>query len=224
MSPSRLDDAKPLTASCGVSDAPPPKVQEYADQAVAYVQRSLHMTLEYDSDTLPILDHYLRSVPSDQSAATELIVLTAGAYFGEVVRRRLGGRWQLADEPNRWRVVLPTGLSFAPAGLAASAIVKDELADLDTEVEVPPRLRHHVQQAAERMATMSEDAYYSLCGRLDAIEHLHEVLVTVASQLLGDEDVTRAETEQDEPPTDPQGELPEQVAELLRRPGDDHLN
>lgn len=144
------------------------------------------MTLEFDSDTLPILDHYLRSVPQDQGAATELIIVTAGAYFGEVVRRHLGGRWELAEEPKTWRVVLPAGLSFAPAGLAAAAIVQSELGDLDTELDAPPRMKTYVQQALERMGDVSEEAYFSLSGRLDTIEHLHEVLVTVAAQLLGE--------------------------------------
>jgi hypothetical protein len=161
-------------------------VQEYAEQAVAYVHRSLGMTLEFDSNTLPILDHYLRGVPKDQSAATELVVVTAGAYFGEVVRRQLGGRWELNQEPKLWRVVLPAGLSFAPAGLAASAIVQAELSDLDTALDAPPRMKTYLEQALERMGDVSEDAYYSLSGRLDTIEHLHEVLVTVAAQLLGE--------------------------------------
>ena len=56
--------------------------------------------LEYDSNTLPVLDHYLRTVPDDQPAALELVVATSGAYFGEVVRKLLGG---LVDERNKVR-------------------------------------------------------------------------------------------------------------------------
>lgn len=164
-------------------------VKEYAEQAIAYVQRSLKMTLEYDSETLPVLDHYLRGIPQDRTttaATTELIVLTAGAYFGEVVRRLLGGRWELGEDPKLWRLVLPAGISFAPAGLAASAIVQSELGDLDTALDAPPRMKPYLEQALERMGGVSEEAYFSLSGRLDTIEHLHEVLVSVAAQLLGD--------------------------------------
>ena len=56
------------------------------------------LSLEYDSNTLPVLDHYLRTVPEDQPAAIELVVATSGAYFGEVVRQLLGGRWDLTGE------------------------------------------------------------------------------------------------------------------------------
>jgi hypothetical protein len=164
----------------------PSRVREYADQAVAYVRRALGVTLEYDSDTLPLLDHYLRSVPGDQTATVQLVVATSGAYFGEVVRRRLGGRWEATGEETSWRVVLPTGLTFSPAGFVASAIAQADLDDLDTEIEAPPRMRPYVQQALARMGEVSIEDYYSLCGRLDTLEHIHEVLVAVAAQMLGD--------------------------------------
>src|SRR5690606_35117645 len=73
----------------------PPVVQEYAAQTVRYVLGALRVELGFDSDTLPLLDHYLRSVPDEQPATLALVVATAGAYFGEVVRRELGGRWEV---------------------------------------------------------------------------------------------------------------------------------
>lgn len=166
----------------------PPRVREYAEQVVEYVRRALGVTLEYDSDTLPLLDHYLRTLSdlgSGQAATVELVVTTAGAYFGEVVRRRLGGRWELASSDVESRVVLPTGLNFAPAGFVAAAIAQADLDDLDSEFDAPPRMRPYVQQALERMGEVSVEDYYSLCGRLDTLEHVHEVLVAVAAQMLG---------------------------------------
>jgi len=181
----------------------PPRVREYADQAVAYVRRALGLTLEYDSDTLPLLDHYLRTVNEvqgeDGKAETlQLVVATSGAYFGEVVRRRLGGRWELGDKDIEWRVVLPTGLNFAPAGFVAAAIAQADLDDLDSEFDAPPRMRPYVQQALERMGEVTMEDYYSLCGRLDTLEHVHEVLVAVAAQMMGnvDEDVPEAATDE----------------------------
>src|SRR4029078_7587941 len=99
----------------------PPRFREYADQAVAYVQRALGIKLEYDSNTLPVLDHYLRTVPEDQPAALQMVVATSRAYFGEVVRHHLGGRWELGREEAEWRIVLPTGINFSPAGVRAGA-------------------------------------------------------------------------------------------------------
>ncbi len=184
-----------------MEDPVPARVREYADQAVAYVRRALGVTLEYDSDTLPVLDHYLRTVgDSDDKAATlALVVATSGAYFGEVVRRRLGGRWEATGDEAAWRVVLPTGLHFAPAGFVAAAIARSDLADLDSELDAPARMRPYVQQALARMGEVSVEDYYSLCGRLDTLEHVHEVLVAVAAQMMGNVDDEAPDQVSDEP-------------------------
>ncbi|HEX4420337.1 MAG TPA: hypothetical protein VH165_20615 [Kofleriaceae bacterium] len=176
-----------------MTDLVPPPVREYADQAIAYVQRALGIKLELDSNTLPVLDHYLRTVPADQPAALQLVLATSGAYFGEVVRAHLGGRWELTDEPSKWRIVLPTGLHFSPVGFVAAAIAQADLDDFDSEIAAPPRMAPYVQQALARMGEVSVEDYYSLCGRLDTLEHLHEVLVAVAAQMMGD--VGDAETD-----------------------------
>jgi len=172
-----------------MDEAVPERVREYADQVVTYVRRALGVTLEYDSDTLPLLDHYLRTlseIGSEQPATVALVVTTAGAYFGEVVRRRLGGRWEVSgDGGKEWRVVLPTGLNFSPAGFVASAIAQADLDDLDTSIDAPPRMRPYVQQTLQRMGEVSVEDYYSLCGRLDTLEHVHEVLVAVAAKMMG---------------------------------------
>jgi len=186
-------------------DPAPPRVREYADQAVAYVQRALGVTLEYDSNTLPVLDHYLRTVPDDQPAALQLVVATAAAYFGEVVRHELGGRWELGSKESEWRVVLPTGIHFSPAGFVAAAIAKADLEDLDSEIGAPARMLPHVQQALSRMGEVSVDEYYSLCGRLDTLEHVHEVLVGIAAQMMGDPEDDSEDDSADGLADDPSG-------------------
>lgn len=168
-----------------MEDPVPARVREYADQAVAYVRRAVGVALEYDSDTLPLLDHYLRQVMGTQPETLQLVIATAGAYFGEVVRRRLGGRWDIAGEEAEWRMVLPTGLNFSPLGFVASAIAQGDVAEFDSELDTPARMRPYVEQALARMGELPIDDYYSLCGRLDTLEHLHEVLVAVAAQMMG---------------------------------------
>lgn len=182
-----------------MDDPVPPRVREYADQVVTYVRRALGVTLEYDSNTLPVLDHYLRTVDGGQAATLALVVSTSGAYFGEVVRRRLGGRWEATGEEVEWRLVLPTGLNFAPAGFVAAAIAQADLDDLDSEFDAPPRMRPYVQKALERMGEVSVEDYYSLCGRLDTLEHVHEVLVAVAAQMMGNVEDDVPEQVSDEP-------------------------
>ncbi len=164
-----------------------PTVEDFARQAVAYVQRALALTLEYDSDTLPILDHYLRTVPTGEPAAIELVIVTAGAYFGETVRKVLGGRWEAsAEDAGKWRFVLATGLSFSPVGFVAAAIARADVEEFDTTIDAPPRMQPYIEEAAARMVGLSEEDFYSLCGRLDTLENLHEVLVGVAAKMVGD--------------------------------------
>jgi hypothetical protein len=118
----------------------------------------------------------------------QLVIATSGAYFGEVVRRRLGGRWEAGEDEGTWRVVLPTGINFSPVGIVAAAIAQADLEDVDSEIDAPPRMRPYLQQALQRMGEVSIEEYYSLCGRLDTLEHVHEVLVAVAAQMMGNSD------------------------------------
>ena len=185
--PARVGNTWLVTS--GSPEGCPTIIGEYAARAVDYVRRALGMELEYDSETLPVLDHYLRTSPGAQPATLQLLAQTSGAYFGEVVRRRLGGRWDLtggAAAPS-WRVVLPSGLSFAPAALVASAILQADADDVDEDfdsaLDAPAKMRPFVELALERMADVTVECYYSLCGRLDTLEHLQEVLVAVAAQL-----------------------------------------
>ena len=94
-----------------------------------------------------MLDHYLRTVPIDQAAALQLVVATSAAYFGEVVRQLLGGRWEAGGPEAEWRVVLPTGLNFSPAGFVATAVARADLDDADSEIAAPPRMLTYLQAA-----------------------------------------------------------------------------
>lgn len=168
-----------------MEDPVPARVREYADQAVDYVRRAVGVPLEYDSDTLPLLDHYLRQVMGTQPETLQLVIATAGAYFGEVVRRRLGGRWEMTGEEAEWRVVLPTSLNFSPLGFVAAAIAQGPIGEFDDELDAPARMRPYVEQTLARMGELPLDDYYSLCNRFDTLEHVNEVLVAVAAQMMG---------------------------------------
>jgi hypothetical protein len=78
-------------------------------------------------------------------------------------------------------MVLPGGLAFIPAGLAMAAMLHNDEIEVDTRLDAPPRMRAVLEVALDRMAEVSEDAYYSLCGRLDTLEHLQNVLLATAA-------------------------------------------
>ncbi|RMH36449.1 MAG: hypothetical protein D6689_22505 [Deltaproteobacteria bacterium] len=159
----------------------PREIDEYAQNLVEYVERALGVRLDYASETLPVLDHYVRQVPTDHPGARALVIATAGAYYGEVVRARVGGSWVEHGEPGNWRLVLPGGLSFSPAGFVAAAIAGGEVDDYDTGFDAPPKMRHHFEAALDAMAPMTEREYYSLSTRFDTIEHLQDVVLARAA-------------------------------------------
>jgi hypothetical protein len=177
----------------------PQKVAEYAAQAAGYVERAVGVPLSYDSETLPLLDHYLTSVPVEQPETLALIAATSGAYFGEVVRRHLGGRWEAtAADPLSWRVILPTALSLTPGQMVLAAIARADI-DGDAEVGVPSVLERLISDALAAMGEVSEDVYYSLCGRLDTLEHLHELVTAYAAQKLAEKAADADDDDDDEP-------------------------
>lgn len=157
----------------------PPNVAEVCDRAVDYVTTAVGVALEFDSDTLPVLDHYVRAASAAGEDAQALVIMVAGVYFGEVVRRRIGGTWEAdAPDPGVWRVVLPGGLRLAPMTAAEAAVTqKDEGAVLSG----PPRILAAAEEILAAMAPVSEQAYYSLSGRFDTLEHVHETLVATAA-------------------------------------------
>ncbi|MEZ4402105.1 MAG: hypothetical protein R3B06_18910 [Kofleriaceae bacterium] len=187
-----------------MSADPVETVREFAAQTVAYVRRALGVELGYDSDTLPVLDHYLRTVPATQPSTTALVLTTAAAYFGQVVIAHIGGRWETstAADITGWRVVLPVGLAFSPAAYVGAAVLGGEPGDLDTTLDAPPRMRRYVEEALARMGPVTEAEFYSLCGRLDTLEHIHEVLVAVAAELAGDPPPGDAAEAEDPDPSD----------------------
>lgn len=104
------DDA-PEPSEPAPAGPPPEAIAELAEACVRYVERALGVRLDYTAETLPLLDHYLAEARAELANRPEtepLLLSTAGAYFGEVLRRRHPSHWHLADEPSGHRVELET--------------------------------------------------------------------------------------------------------------------
>jgi hypothetical protein len=163
----------------------PGAIHELAERTVDFVRHAIQgkrggIVLDYRPDTLPVLDHYLRGVPRDQPATVALIGAAAGAYFGEVVRRALGGEWeQTSDPPEGWTLVLPGDLRIVPGALADSAIRREED---EACYDVPEEDRAAVEDALDGRE-VPEDEYYSLAGRLEVLQLIIDVVVGRAGAL-----------------------------------------
>lgn len=160
----------------------PPGVAEFVRRALEAVQASVGVALEFDSDTLPLLDHYIRELPGNQPATAALIAAMTGAYFGETVRLCHGGIWKSeTEDPAQWRIVLPGGLSFSPVRMALAAINNDETGEGNPDFQAPPLLMSELENTLSRMGSVTTREYYTLSCRFDTLEHLQEVMLAFAA-------------------------------------------
>jgi hypothetical protein len=93
------------------------------------VRRSLRFDLDGSLTSLAVVDHYLAQARDEtREPILSLLAASAGAYFGELVRRHIGGLW-LGDgsDPRHLRLLLtPAFVYFSPADLAFTAILGAE--------------------------------------------------------------------------------------------------
>lgn len=168
----------------------PPRTAEFVRRALDAVRASVGVGLEFDSDTLPLLDHYIKQVPRTEIDAAALISAMTGSYFGEAVRQSLGGQWKVEDEdPANWRVVLPGGLSFSPVRLALAAILLDEDGDANGDFQAPPKLMSVLTEAMSRLGSVGRNEYFTLSCRFDTLEHLQEVMLAYADKVRQERDL-----------------------------------
>ncbi len=109
--------------------APPPRaVQDLLDACVRFVETSIGFKLDFEPETLPVLDHYVekaREETRERKETRPLLAQAIGAYLGEIARRKFNGFWRLEDEhdPRSWRVELePVYLVLRPIELATRAL------------------------------------------------------------------------------------------------------
>jgi len=169
----------------------PEMIRTLAEGCARFVKQAVGVELDGTPDTLPILDHYLAMArEEDGEEVLGLVATSAGAYFGEVVRRVAGGRWVLADEADAssWRLEMEhVFLSFDPVGVAREAITEQDEEGWNAHLEVLEQDRRVIAQALENTGDVSEDDYYRLAIRWEVIEQALAVL-EAAAQARGEAD------------------------------------
>lgn len=165
-----------------VDQAAPEIIDELAAACVRFVHDTIQVELDYTPETLPLLDHYLgvaRGLLAEKLELRELVLRAAGAYFGEVLRRRLNGYWLIPSEDvHSWRVcgrhVL---MSLNPVGVIAEALAENE--DAEGPSGVLRLARADQQDVTERLAEMPplpENEFYLTSTRLEVIDIVVEHL------------------------------------------------
>jgi len=170
-------------------DAPPEPIGTLSDACVRYVQDTLGFALDYTPETLPIVDHYLRERAVDLGEeGLALLASVAGAYFGEVVRRTLGGaRWYCAGaEHRRYRLEFErVFLYFNPLGVAAEVVAQDDAGDWGAHLQLLPEAREAVQSVLEQGGQVRAEDYYSFGVRLETLHSVLDVLAGLESARSG---------------------------------------
>lgn len=164
--------------------APPPAVGELADSCVRFVERKLGVRLDYTLETLPLLDHYLGEARAEVEGKPELLALlvnAAGAYFGEVVRRRIPSWWHLPDsaDPPSWQIQAePMYLWFEPVGVAYDALMhgRDEEGQPTARLEIEEEDREALEARLSELPPVGEDEYFALSTRLEIIDIAADVI------------------------------------------------
>lgn len=163
----------------------PATIAELSAACVKFVRAAVGIELDYEPETLPILDHYLeegRKAARARPETAALVAHAAGAYFGEVVRRQHASWWRIeGDDPSMYRIELKdVFLSFCPVQLMADALLRAD-ADDDKEsegegeamierIEVGEEDRQAVEERLAELPSVSEREFYAPSTRLEVID------------------------------------------------------
>jgi hypothetical protein len=149
-----------------------------------YVHRTMEVDLDLSPASLAVVDHYMKAARTAEPEVRRLVVMTLGAYFGEVVRRRFGGRWRkVGQSAATWLVELDVGgVCLCPVGMAAEAVEEGQTEGYDGTLQVPNEHLEVLSEVLDRRGPVDPASYYSLSGRLDVIEMVVEALSALSKQ------------------------------------------
>jgi hypothetical protein len=157
----------------------PSPIDEWAQACVRFVQDAVALTLDFTPETLPILDHYVRTKanrPTEQ--IRDLLTPALGAYFGEVIRRSMEGvRWHVGGEDqSAYRIEFDAVfLHFNPLGIAAEIVAQEET-ELAANFQLLDEARIPVEDALAKDGEVRSEDYYSFTIRYETLELVISVL------------------------------------------------
>jgi hypothetical protein len=169
-------------AAPSVDEPAPEEIEDLAAACVRFVHDAIKVELDFTPETLPLLDYYLsvaRDEIKEKLELRELVFRAAGAYFGEVMRRRLNGYWLMPTaDTHSWRVcgrhVL---LAINPVGVIAEAVAQSEESEGPSGALRLARLDQ--EDVARRLAEappLPEDEFFLTSTRLEVIDVVVEHL------------------------------------------------
>jgi hypothetical protein len=153
------------------------------DLTVACVTSTKNATgfeLDLTPETLPLLDHYAALLSSPRDEIVSLLAPMSGAYFGEVLRRRLeDGEWVIdPDDYSKWRLRFERcSLTFNPIGAALEVLLREDVPDWGAHLQAAPEDRPRMQRALEVFGEVHDRDYYTFSVRFEATEQAYLALL-----------------------------------------------
>lgn len=172
-----------------VDAALPPEIRDWAEACRTFVKDALGLELDYTPETLPLLDHYVRTKAKPASEEVrELLTPPLGAYFGEVVRRSLdvdGVRWHVSSEDfASYRLEFEAFfLHFNPLGVAVEVLTEDDAEGYGAHFQLFDEARPTVEAALAESDSVSAEDYYTFTMRYETLELVSSILIGLESQL-----------------------------------------
>jgi hypothetical protein len=196
--PGRAPRAKGLEA--------PRTAQQLVDELVGMYREQVRRALSVDLDDTPtslaFVDHHLSTAEEEgRTPILSLLAASAGAYYGELVRKQIGGTW-IGDgkDPRRLRMLMKHQfIYFSPIDQALEAIAGESLDLEDARLadaehfDTAFRLRplpdppedadedHDAVWLTARLSELSEvpeDQFVTLTCRFETLTLMHEFLAT----------------------------------------------
>jgi hypothetical protein len=182
------DDAPESPTSDAAITDPTPRIHTPAPDIIAelsascarFVLAKYGVPLDGTSDTLSILDQYVRDARGDlviQPAGLPLLEATIGAYFGEVLRRAFDATWFASGDHDAWRLDFQeVYLTFNPVGMAREALTLGEAEGWHAHLEMDEAEKGEVLGRLARLPEVSDDEFYAPSTRFDVVELAVEAL------------------------------------------------
>ena len=164
-----------------------PHLVELAESCVDFVQRALSLPLDYTQDTLPILDHYLKTARAEAKDPALLapLVAASGAYFGVLLCRQFGDARFVGegDAYEHYRVEFRNiFLHINPLGVAQEVLTMADAPGWHAHLATLPDQHRVIEQTLTQGLEVSEEDYYSFCVRYEMVDHVVAVLRALEEQ------------------------------------------
>ena len=158
----------------------PAAVAELSASCARFVLAKYGVPLDGTSDTLSILDQYVRDARADlviQPASLPLLEATIGAYLGEVLRRAFDATWFADGDHDAWRLDFhEVYLTFNPVGMAREALTLGEAEGYHAHLEMDDAEKDEIMARLARLPEVANDEFYAPSTRFDVVELAVEAL------------------------------------------------